>query len=61
MEHNKVDQLVDIVVERYHKERPEVVLTKSDLDSIWYSVAGELHRNGEAAAAEYAHTAKLSL
>lgn len=53
------DGLYSIVIKRYHKERPEVVLTNDMMDSIWYSVYGELNLNGKEAAYEYVKTAKL--
>ena len=53
------DELFAIAVNRYHKERPEVELTRDMMDFIWFSVYGELIQNGKEAAYKYAKTAKL--
>ena len=42
------DDLFSIVIKRYREERPEVELTNDILDAIWFSVYGELNKNGEA-------------
>ena len=54
-----VNDLYSIAVKRYHEERPEVELTNDMLDAVWFSVYGELNRNGEEKAYEYVRTAKL--
>lgn len=54
-----MNDLYSIAVKRYHEERPEVELTNDMLDAVWFSVYGELNRNGEEKAYEYARTAKL--
>lgn len=53
------DDLFSIVVKRYRKERPKVKLTDNMMDAIWFSVYGELNRNGKEAAYEYVKTVKL--
>ena len=53
------DDLYSIVLKRYKEERPDVELTNNMLDAIWFSVYGELNRNGKEKAYEYAKTAKL--
>ena len=50
------DDLFSIVVKRYHQERPDVELTNDMLDAIWFSVYGELNKNGKETAYEYART-----
>lgn len=55
------DELYSIVIKRYQEEKPEVKLTNSDMDSIWYSVYGELQRNGKEAAYKYAKIAPLGI
>lgn len=53
------DDLFSIVVKRYHEERPNVELTNDMLDAIWFSVYGELNKNGKEKAYEYAKTGNL--
>lgn len=54
-----VNQIYDFVLDRYKTERPGVKLTETDKDSIWFSILGELQRNGPLAAMRYAETVKL--
>lgn len=56
-----VDNLFSIVIKRYQVEKPEAILTNEKMDAIWFSLYGELNRNGKEAAYEYARTAKLLL
>lgn len=56
---DKADELYKLVMERYAKEKPNIIVTNSMMDSIWYSVYGVLCRDGEEAARKYAKTAKL--
>lgn len=55
----KADELYSLVMKRYAKEKPNVIVTNSMMDSIWYSVYGVLCRDGEEAARKYAETVKL--
>lgn len=53
------DTLFSVVLQRYHEERPDVKLTPDMQDQIWFSLLGELQRNGYNVAYKYAKTAEL--
>lgn len=53
------DQIYSFVIKRYRNEKPNVNITKEIMDTIWFSIYGELQRNGEEAAWEYARSVKL--
>lgn len=60
LKRDMADELYSIVIKRYQEEKPEVKLTSADMDRIWYSVYGELQRNGKEAVYECVKTAPLS-
>lgn len=53
------DRIYSFVLKRYRDEKPNVPVTEKMMDAIWFSIYGELNRNGEEAAWEYARTAEL--
>lgn len=53
------DQIYSFVIKRYRNEKPNINITKEIMDTIWFSIYGELQRNGEEAAWEYARSVKL--
>lgn len=57
---DKADELYSIVINRYAKEKPEIVITTSMMDNIWYAIYGELCRNGEESARNYVENVKLA-
>lgn len=57
---DKADELYKLVMKRYAKEKPDIVVTSLMMDTIWYSIYGVLCRDGEEAARNYAETAKLA-
>lgn len=59
LKRNIVGKIYSFVLKRYRDEKPDVVLTKEMRDMIWFSIYGEVERNGEEAAWKYAKTAKL--
>ena len=59
LKRNIVDDLYSIVIKRYLRERPEVILTNDRLDSIWFSLCSKLNHEGKEKAYEYARNAKL--
>lgn len=59
LKRDKADELYSLVMKRYAKEKPNVIVTNSMMDNIWYSVYGVLCRDGEEVARKYAETAKL--
>lgn len=59
MKRDIADQIYSFVIKRYRKEKPNVNITEEMMDAIWFSIYGELKRNGEEAAWEYARTVKL--
>ena len=54
-----VNEICSFAIKRYRNEKPNINSTKEMMDAIWFSVYGELQRNGEEAAWEYAKTAEL--
>lgn len=59
LKRDKADELYSLVMKRYAKEKPNVIVTNSMMDNIWYSIYGVLCRDGEDMARKYAETAKL--
>lgn len=59
MKKDMADRLFSVVLQRYREERPDVKLTPDMQDQIWFSLLGELQRNGYNAAYKYAITAEL--
>lgn len=55
------DDLYAMAIKRYRQEQPDLELTNSMMDSLWYSICGELNSNGYESAYQYVKTAKLSL
>ena len=58
-EQDKVNDLYDIAIKRYQNEKPDIRLSTQLKDAIWYSICGEINRNGEKSAEDYVNSAKL--
>lgn len=59
MKKDVVDDLFSIVIKRYQNEKPDIVLSESMMDAIWFSLYGKLDHEGTKAAYDYARTGTL--
>ena len=57
MERDLVDELYKIAYKRYREKYPNKI--SNFLDSLWFSIEGELNRNGYDAARKYVEEADL--
>lgn len=61
LKRDKVDELYKIAYKRYREKYPEIEFSSipNFLDSLWYSIQGELERNGYEVAKKYVEMAEL--
>ena len=55
------DRLQILVVNRFREEQPEIKLTKTEIENIWFTIYGKLNRGEtEKEVEEYCKTVELS-
>ena len=61
MKRDLVDELYVMAYKRYREKYPDIVFSSipNFLDSLWFSIEGELDRNGYESAKRYVETAEL--
>ncbi len=59
MKRDLVDELYKTAYKRYREKYPNKDFASNFLDSLWFSIEGELNRNGYDAARKYVEEADL--